>query len=51
MDETLTRPVGVRLDRLRGTPAGSARLLEGRDGAGHDDDHLAPLGRTLDGRP
>lgn len=33
MDEYLTRPVGVRLDRLRRTPAEIAGLLEGRDRA------------------
>lgn len=33
MDEYLTRPVGVRLDRLRRTPAEIASLLEGRDRA------------------
>ena len=33
MDEYLTRPVGVRLDRLRSTPEEIARLLEGRDAA------------------
>jgi hypothetical protein len=33
MDEYLTRPVGVRLDRLRRTPAEIAGLLEGHDRA------------------
>jgi hypothetical protein len=33
MDEYLTRPVGIRLDRLRSTPGEIARLLEGRAGA------------------
>lgn len=33
MDEYLTRPVGVRLDRLRSTPDEAALLLEGRDEA------------------
>lgn len=33
MDDYLTRPVGVRLDRLRSTPEEAARLLEGRDEA------------------
>jgi DinB superfamily len=33
MDEYLTRPLGVRLDRLRSTPAEVARRLEGRDAA------------------
>ncbi len=66
MHEYLTRPVGVRLDRLRRTPAEIAGLPEGRDRAargrtavgewvaslaGHDDNHLAQLRRTLDGRP
>ena len=98
MDEYPTRPVGVRLDRLRSTPAEIASLLEGRDRAalarrpdahswsvvavldalsprqwqrggihrargrmavgewvaslaGHDDNHLAQLRRTLDDRP
>jgi hypothetical protein len=46
MDDYLTRPVGVPLDRLRSTPEEAARLLEGRD-----DNHLGQLRRTLDGRP
>src|SRR4029077_17582932 len=33
MDEYLTRPLGVRLERLRSTPAEVARRLEGRDAA------------------
>ena len=33
MDEYLTRPLGVRLERLRSTPTELARRLEGRDAA------------------
>src|ERR1700732_3036917 len=33
MDEYLTRPLGVRLERLRSTPAELARRIEGRDAA------------------
>jgi len=33
MDEYITRPVGVRLDRLRSTPDEAALLLEGPDEA------------------
>jgi len=74
MDEYLTRPVGIRLDRLRSTPGeitvldalsprqwqrGGIHQARGRMAigewvaslAGHDDNHLAQLGRTLDGRP
>src|SRR5258705_9503121 len=31
MDEYLTRPLGVRLERLRSTPGEVARRLDGRD--------------------
>jgi hypothetical protein len=33
MDEYLTRPLGVRLERLRSTPGEVARRLKGRDAA------------------
>jgi hypothetical protein len=50
MDEYLARPLGGRLDRLRSTP----ELFLGdwvASLAGHDDNHLAQLRRTLDDRP